>query len=287
MIALSPVARVHGVLNDAAPLPQPVWALIRGAGSIHMLWRLNRKRELYQDPDNWVGLIAGHLAGHYFDAGFLRTSAHMLHIATKVQEYADEVRLFREDVRDLAYAIDGYYLPTPPEAACESTFNAALLKAQAERARVRLCRIRLYSFRVVQRIFNLAMRLMDIYDSLYRTDEAMNELFVNGSRWMDHFSRNRVELAAGMRSVQEQMELVLRKWEIDVDVDAYISRINRIGEAMEHVATTYKRVGKSGGDFLKRSVAQYLVLGFGIQGVVPSSWFGPVRHPRFVIEPKS
>lgn len=249
-------------LIDLEGLPSSVRLVAIGMTRIHWLWRLNRKRKLYQDPDNWAALAIGHLAEKTIGKKIIHLAAKILLIATRLHQLSTEIQTFKKELNLLAEAVDGYYLPTKPLKE-KQTFFAARVSSWKERQAVRVYRIKVCVMRLTVHIFNIVMVSLDIYEGLYRTDDAMQEVVINGRHWIHLLDQKKESLVQGLRETEPLIDRIFSRFKINYSGKKLIAKLEPAVKVafkgMEQVHCVDRAFGKE----IRNTIEFYKVL-FGL-----------------------
>lgn len=283
--------KLQEVLYEVAPLPQPVLFFIRSLSHVHWFWRLNRKKQLYENPDNWLSLIAGHVTGALIsESSYIRSLAHVLFVAKRVQDYIVEAAHFREELVRFKEAINGYWIPVNPAEWWVPTGMTYSTSASSEvernnkwhRIGYRTYEIYRTGLAALKSLFSLTMCTIEVYDSFYRRSEALNECFVNIMGWAEDLSKNKVNIQKGIRSSSRVVNVILKKWNIDVDADRLAAPLEKILYGVEKVSNVYKEIAPILVIESKRFIAGVLHIYF-LKRFTPSGWSPNYGPPKFEI----
>ncbi len=203
---------VYNFLQETAPLPPIVDTLVYRVTWIHSLWRVKRKSEIYGNPDNWLGLAVGGAANQLVSWGPFRLGAHVLLVATRVDEYVEQVGILYEECGCLGWEIDN----GPVDWVVWKSEGMNPVKVFFLHNWERVSRLVDCVWRVVRQLFVVGMHLLDVFDAWFRRDEAINEVVVNMERlgreeFLERFYRHKETINGlfGGYKVVEKLEPLL------------------------------------------------------------------------------
>lgn len=198
------VNTVHTTVHTARTLtpvkvhvPGILWGIFSFIHKIHRIWRWYRKAEIYTNPKNFNQLIAGHVVNFAVgDSLVLRVAAQCILIATRIIACVEQIGVVSQAYRNWVNAITGNYQNTTKpkwdkgeSKSCCSVSSAHWWKSVFNSIIERIKRIAVTTFLMFKELFVLNMRFMDAIESFSMSpetrNESINELFVNGTKFLD------------------------------------------------------------------------------------------------------
>ncbi len=202
-------------------LPPAIWTVFTGLNKVHNIWRWYRRAELYRQPDNLFQLFTGHIVNMVIgDSLLLRVAAQSLLIATRLLECAQQQAIVTDTAYEWWVALKGNY-PKPLSISWDNCkgfglFSASTVywwKISTLAIYHRVHRVALLTWNLCVESFKLSMAIMDVIDVFYWSptvkNEAINESFINLSKWLDNLVNNKEELLSGLHSNQTLIEKLL------------------------------------------------------------------------------
>lgn len=276
------VSLVDATTRRATPgslqLPRFASIVFTGLHKVHRLWRWYRKADVYSNPDNFAGLLAGHAVNFLVgDALVLRVAAQCVFIATRILECVQQQALVCRAFRKCIDAFCGTYVVTPKiqwvkksaTSLGSSCFSAYSINWQRQFFRTLGYRIKWIACSILQlftEIFKLSMRIMDAIESFSlspRTrNESINEFFVNGTRCMDVLVQNKQCLLKSLIDNKPIIADILQGVNPAYKVEHLIATVSGAIDKTEMVSKGIKKVSRLWGGFfvnlLKNGVFSFM-----------------------------
>lgn len=275
---------------DTAQIPGVVQVLFTPLHYVHRLWRWYRKAEIYSNPENFVGLLGGHLLNFFAgDSVVLRVAAQCVFIATRILECIQQKIVICHAYKKLKEACQGTFAYHPPcqwiketnislseSLVSASTLNWIRLTAKTLSGRIQ--RIALCILRLLKEIFILSMRVMDAIESFSLSpttrNDSLNELFVNGTRSLDILVENKQSLLSGLKDNKEVISSILQGLNPQYNVNDLIAGVSKTMKVVETVHSGVKAINSFCGGAVVKAFnhgTYHFLCGVGLSEFAPSS----------------
>lgn len=274
-------------------IPTPLWAIFEVFQKCHRLWRWYRRAELYSNPDNFLKLAAGHTV--QFAVGeqlLLRIAAQTILIATRILQCVEEHQGLLNQWERVQYTFEGTYrAPFPNEHYLDGMpfLSSSTIYWWETEGRSQLDRIRRLaeeSLQLCWQAFRLSMTIMDAIEAFSLSPESqregVNELFINGTKWIDQLVKNKEVLLNSLEENQELIQKVLHgigspmtsKFLID-KVKVTIEKTEDLHNVVNGTSHVAGQVAVAFGKKTLWGVMQVV----GIEEMLPKSMHPPARLP--------
>jgi len=289
---------VNQATRNAIPNPMrtspALWAGFSALHKVHRLWRTYRRTKVYSNPDNFLRLMAGHAANFAVgDSLLFRVAAQCVLISTRILECAEQQRALQKSWDQLVHSFRGTYV-IPAQAdwgrGAKSDYlspsTISWWNVSGTQLAKRAYRVAVGIIDVGSQAFQLSMKIMDAVEVFTFNpetgDEAMNELFVNGSKWMDQLVDNKELLISSLEGNRGLISKILEGTGANGSVDDLIGKVRAaIGRAEEvrdqenEIAEEFGMVAAAFGKKALYGVAK----GLGLAQFVPVEMLPPPRLP--------
>lgn len=260
-------AFVHNLstqLNNNLPLPWAAKASFQALSIVHLGWWWFRKGSLYTQKKNTLPLVFGHVANHLIKIEFLRFGAKCLLVITRAEECWAQTLGLGQSYYQLYECVRGRYAqvikPQWSKSNASSIFSATFHNSRREKVK----KLKNFSVRIlycVLRIFEnigkTGMHFWDFFDALSANDEAMQEVVVNGMKWMDKVKSNQYYYINKIRASEAFVESIITYTNINYKAEDVIEGFVKGVNTTANIAKTIDRVSEAGGwavfNLLKRS----------------------------------
>lgn len=266
---MTPVVNVvqsstHILVPAAVKVPGILSGLATVILKIRLLWSWYRWGKVYTNENNWYKLVAGHVVNYVFgDSVILRIAAQCILIANRIFKCVNQTVKLSQDYHKWVDAIKGNYshqhsmrkvsavYEMTNAGCCQSTFGAVW---------ERIKRVAIATFNLIKRVFKLTMYFMDAIDSFYISpatrNESINQLFVNGTSFLDNLVKNQERLLDMIENNRKLVAHILSGVGSTFTVAMLVDTISKTLATAE----TVQSVVNAGGGVLKKT-AKHAIFG--------------------------
>lgn len=280
-------------------LPNPVMMAFKAVHRVHRMWRWVRMGKIYSNPDNFLKLAAGHGLNFAFgDSVLLRISAVSVLIATRIFECVEQHGKLEKAWGKVVDSFKNRH-PWPIKIKWEtrasnrwiSPSSVTWWRYHAADICHRTQRVALSLWNLCKQIFILSMRIMDATETFSLSpstrNEGINQLFVNGTKWVDRLSENKDLLLKGLQANEAVIEKILKGIHSPLTsqqlIDAAAFSLNKV----QQVHQASETVCKGFGFFIMACVKNWgyeFLWDLGLHHLVPS-YLVPPPNPPWEIPP--
>lgn len=244
-------------------------AIFKPVHYLHRLWRWYRRAEVYSNPENFAGLLSGHLINFFGgDNVALRVAAQCVLIATRILQCVQQQIVIGNAYQKLKEAFQGrfaYHMPSQWIKEKKTSFLKSSLSAStiiwirltSTTLFVRIHRILLCSLQLVKEIFVLSMRVMDAIESFSLSpttrNESVNEFFVNGTKSLDILVENKAHLLSALKDNEEIISKILEGINPQYNVKELIAGVSKAMKTVETIQGGVKAVTSLGGGVIVKA----------------------------------
>lgn len=224
----------------------------------HLGWWLYRKKKLYSDTNNTFALACGNLFNWTIGDGMIRTGAKLLLIITRIEECKEQFLALGRDFTKLANCFKGRYSVVLKPKWHKSNKLSLISPTskngwKSKKKRLVAFSMRLYEciIKIFKRIGKVGMHMWDAYDAFFVTNEAMNEVFVNGIKWMDKLNGNKDYFIQKLASNKPLINKVLSGMNVrDLTAEQVVESVTKTLDITEKGVQVVHKVTNAGNKFL-------------------------------------
>ena len=264
MNTLSLVRDLTTQMNNSIAVPWIAKASFQALSVVHLGWWWLSKGKLYTKQKNIIPLAIGHGANYFIKIEFLRFGARLLLIITRAEECWKQTSSLGKAYRKLQDCLVGRYafVAKPKWSKSNSTavFSTTLhnwVSRRTEESRAFAARLSLCAYRIFKSAGKMGMRCWDLFDSLSADNEAMQEVVVNGMKWMDKVQSNQYYYIDKLRAGKPYVEKIILYSNMNMQADAIIEGFVDAVNTTASAARMLNKVSNAGGgavvDLAKRS----------------------------------
>lgn len=251
-------------MNNSISLPWIARASFQALSVIHLGWWWFRKGKLYTQQKNILPLAIGHGMNYFVKIEFLRFGAKLLLIITRAEECWKQTSTLGRSYRKLENCLVGRYsfVPKPVWSKSNATGLFSICQKNWGNQKANECKVFAFrlaecAFRIFKHMGKLGMRFWDLFDSLSSDNEAMQEVVVNGMKWMDKVRTNQFYYIDKLRASKPYVEKIILYSNVNFKADEVIEGFVDAVNATASAAKTLNKVSNAGGgiviEWLKRS----------------------------------
>lgn len=213
---------VNTVLNATqthssnTPIPKCLWVLFRLINKVHRVWRWFRHASVYSNPDNFSGLITGHIVSFIFEKSrALRVAAQVVMICRHLLECIEQMKVIAQAYKDWINAIKGNYQSKvkitweKSESSCLPPSLMHSIRTKFHKCIERIVKVAVATFYMIKSLFVLSMYIMDAIEAFSmspeKSSESRNQFFVNGKFVLDAILEKQRDL---VKTIDENKELI-------------------------------------------------------------------------------
>lgn len=269
----------QSLMASNVTVPGAGWGLFSVVHKVHQTWRFYTKAKIYTNPNNFYKLVGGHVLNFTFgDNVLLRIAAQCILICNRIMKCVNQMVNLSDACHKWVDAVKGNYThhrtmnkvsslyEKTTEGCCASTFGAII---------ERIKRIAIATFHVFKCIFILSMRFMDAIDAFAMSptvqNESINELFINGTNFVDNLVKNQQRLLDKIEDNHKLVSQILTGIGSPIKISQLISTL----EKSLSVAETAQTVLNAGGGVMKK-VGKNALFGaaamVGMAHKLPTGW---------------
>lgn len=243
------------LLPTTAYLPTGLWTVFNAIHNVHHTWRWYRWGKVYSNPENFLKLSTGHILNYTIGDNILvRIASQCVLISTRIVDCADHQIALSRAYQRWSDCLQNRF-PEPVKVTWDHA-NPNILYIHSKRIR----HIAKRSFKLISQMFKLSMGLMDAVEafSLSPTtrNEAINEVFVNGTQFLDKLSENKQALIEKLKQNKPIIEKILVGIGASYSTDQFIERISKTLTKVNNVNQAIKKVDQFANGFFKDFLKQ-------------------------------
>lgn len=283
----------RGASSSALTIPRPLMVFYMAAHQVHRVWRWIRLGKIYSNPDNFLALSAGHGVNALFGKSILlRISAVSVLIATRILECVEQQTCVQTAWTHLTDAYHDHYtvaIKVEWDSNGKKFLSSSTMtwcRFQYKKTTEKTKRIALCTFQLIKEAFILSMKMIDTIETFYLSpstqNEGINQLFVNGTRWVEKLVDNKELLIDGLVSNKTLIEKILKGVHSPFTSDQLIETTRSALEKTEKFHSTIQGANKDFGGFViacgKKWGYEFLH-NLGLHHLVPNELVPPSSPP--------
>lgn len=267
----------HQLVPASAYMPAALWSAFNVLHNVHRTWRWYRWGKVYTNPDNFFKLSTGHVLNYAIGENlFIRMASQCVLISTRIVDCVDhQVALSKAYQKwtdtlhnRFPHPIDVHWGHDAP-----GSFKGASIYLRRTANR---------TYKLAAHMFKLSMTMMDAVEAFSLSpatrNEAVSEVFVNGTQFLDKLSENKEALIEKLKTNKPIIEKVMGGIGAQYHTDQFIDRISKTLTKVNNVNQTIKKIDQATNDIFKDFLKQG-IFGFmsalGLAQYCPDSWVPP------------
>lgn len=263
---MNPVALVEQLTIDShPPLPPPLKYGLHCLTFAHKGWWFVRKKNLYTNADNFLPLTAGHLLNSFVGSKALRHGAKILLVVTRIEETSRQLLILRQDYSQFVDALRGNYVcihaPQWRRSNSAHLLSPASLNEMTshwKQASSLTTHIAKSGACLSKQLGVVSMHLWDTYDSFFATDEAVQELFVNGFKWFDKLNDAKDDFAAALKANKPMIAKILIATRTPITADLFINSVIKALRTTQKVTKAANKVNRISGELIRQGLYDFM-----------------------------
>lgn len=247
-----PVLLISPFIENSArhPLPFMVYLGVAGLQLKQWTWWMWYRRQVYQNPSNFLPLAGGYLLGRFLkNHQILLIAAKMVLIIERIEECRAILQTIQNDWRLLknTFIRRGFYIDfekgTPLVLKCQSLKEKVQTELHHWRSFIR--RLMDICLRIFLHFTRLSLTLWDTYECLYSKKEAIQEIFVNGFKWAELFEKNKHHYLRKLEQNKEMLQHLFHALQIEEsEVDTILKRSKKVLALTSQTAQLIRKSGR-------------------------------------------
>jgi hypothetical protein len=291
----------HAAIPSNVKVPREVWGVFKVINKVHRMWWWYRRAKIYTNPENFFKLAAGHSVNFLMGKNIvLRVAAQCVLIVTKILDCAEaHVDLYNACCQFRAVVRGRFSRGHSTNWSKESNrlFSPSTIfwwKSLVKRAAHFLKDFIINTFVIFKNIFKLSMVTIDTINSFSVSpetrNEAINEVFINATRWLNKLVDNQELLISKLTDYQEIIGKILKGIGSKITPEKLIKKVtSSLATTSQVYGVGRKVLNFANGlfkDIIKRGIFGFMQA-IGLLDALPLSLVPPIDAPWMIQKSKN